>query len=501
MDIRRRADSEKRIVQAVGKISIQESLASKKKDMYVRGLSSNVKSGLETYRSALKECQAEMRRLRPVEGSGLRCSSWMYQVPYFRELSENVVRVSKEERELCRTQVDEYLDQLGARFTNVDHQYTTKLESMLQEMNADWELEHGEVPPKVSILKRYVFSNEKNEPVEQAAQEEKRLKLINLRVEYDNKVAAIRSLQGPKVYTLPGTPGWKELGEYFHLLQARNTILFSVDIEAYELAGSVITEVGFAIYDPRENQNLLSPEFRSFHLCPSESLGLVNEKYVPNHKSMFLMGETLVMPLAQCIEFIQGLVNYYLVPKPDIDDSYDRAIVGHDVQSDLHWLKGMFVDLPHVTGIHSDDKNCVKILDTSHLYKRLYGLKGCSLGKALRLHGIPHSYLHNAGNDAHYTLQLLMNMGDVQRRVQRGWDDLYAVHHTLQHWEELDALLSTSPNVSAISPESKSTGTKVKRTRTSRAIRNWDTHLSGMVYHENLQTFIQSIYVPESSCI
>lgn len=61
-------------------------------------------------------------------------------------------------------------------------------------------------------------------------------------------------------------------------------------------------------------------------------------------------------------------------------------------------------------------------IDTNHLCRISHGRANISLKKALEAVDIPYAYLHNAGNDAYYTLLLAMKLCDPQSRVRYGLD-------------------------------------------------------------------------------
>ena len=75
-------------------------------------------------------------------------------------------------------------------------------------------------------------------------------------------------------------------------------------------------------------------------------------------------------------------------------------LVGHDVAADMNYLTELGFD---VTGMISD---CI---DTSDLYKALRRDGRQSALSTLLLHyGIAAKHLHNAGNDASYTLRVMI---------------------------------------------------------------------------------------------
>ncbi|AAS54084.1 AFR712Cp [Eremothecium gossypii ATCC 10895] len=451
----------------------------------IRSMPIRMRSGVDVYQRALqayKNARAKQKTSGP---------SWMMRVPYYQQLQRRTFDAPEEVVAARRKLVDDYMVQLGRRFQALAVRIGAERAAREAEVQRAWEAEHGKVPEEIQTLKQHLRA---------ACSEAARTRLseqVKQRTAYNRAVTAATVGQGPVVHALPGSPAWAALHDVFYKLQLRNTILFSIDIEAFESNTSVVTEVGISVYDPRENEDTLVPHFRTYHLCPEESLGLINKRFVPNHKCEFLHGETMVMPLSECVEFINGLIEYYLYPPTGVDDKYSRAIVGHGVSGDLQWLRSLLIDLPTIAGPgNSHPRDHVSVLDTAHLYQYFYGQKGSSLGKSLRLHGVPHSYLHNAGNDAYYTLQLLMKMGDVQQRIRHQWDDLYAVFNTLKQWEEYDNSTPSTQHAESVNNSTRATGKDYKpKSKSGRNRRHLDTHINGMRYHHNLDSFLASTAV------
>ncbi|SCU95576.1 LAFA_0G01068g1_1 [Lachancea sp. 'fantastica'] len=257
---------------------------------------------------------------------------------------------------------------------------------------------------------------------------------------------ALRKLENahtPKVNTVPGRTEFDHLSNAIEYLSSQKTICFCVDVEAFERNTNVVTEIGISIYDPRESQFSTVPILRTYHLIVAESLKLRNGRFVCDLKDCFLKGESYVMSLSNCVKFIQTLINYYMVPATAAEHTWKRAFVGHNVKGDLKWLCSIGVQLPNTIDYNfSQSKSplTVNVIDTERLFRSSYGSKGSSLGKILRLFEVPHAFLHNAGNDAYYTLKLALHMCDVQHRNLLEMDDLYAVVDKIETWAKRDTM-------------------------------------------------------------
>ncbi|KAL3230429.1 Good for full DBP5 activity protein 2 [Nakaseomyces bracarensis] len=318
--------------------------------------------------------------------------------------------------------VEKYIVELKERYLVLNRAATKKLNSDLQQLQQQWTEQNGEVPEMPND------SNRLSRGEKQAIKEK-----IS---EYNAAVRKVKEEQDVVVYAVPGGSNFDYLTNCIRLLNSERCIQFSIDIEAFEFDTKVITEIGISIYDPRENLYTTTPFTRNYHLIVSEVLHLRNSKYVCDYKDCFLLGESLVMGLNNCIAFVQALINFYMKPKTEEEKTWSRAFVGHNIKGDIKWLRDIGIDF---TGIGEMDgvisqfseyaptNESVYLLDTEKLYGATYGRKGSNLGKILQLLEVPHAFLHNAGNDAHYTLTLLKKMCDVQFRQLTGLDDLSSV--------------------------------------------------------------------------
>ena len=285
------------------------------------------------------------------------------------------------------------------------------------------------------------------------------------------------------------------LEKCIRLMASQRAICFCLDIEAFETNQNVITEIGISIYDPRENMvPSMVPITKNYHLIIEESLELRNQKWVCDYKDCYLLGESYVLSLKECVHFIQSLINYYLVPVTEEDKTWSRAFVGHHVSGDLKWLETIGVKFPgrgyeghldHTLLLAETPGDLdVFILDTEQFYRKSYGEKGSSLGKILRLFEIPHAFLHNAGNDAYYTLHLFMKFCDVNFRKISGMDDVLKVMGQVKVWGERDVREpKVVPMSYAISiEEAVKNRTYRKGVKSSRKERVCQTEFGGLTY-------------------
>lgn len=206
---------------------------------------------------------------------------------------------------------------------------------------------------------------------------------------------------------------FNSLKEAMNKVNSQKCSLFSVDIEAFERQTKLVTEIGISIYDPILNLNSINPNPINLHIIIKyKNKLLLNGKFIQDHHDRYLCGNSIVMEKENAAKFIQILVNYYFIERPKL--GFETAIVGHSVSGDISWLKSMNINLP----------TNPLILDTFNIYSTSYKYSsGKNLGMILRRLNIPHSFLHNAGNDSFFTLMVLLKLCDPGFRENFGLDD------------------------------------------------------------------------------
>ncbi|KAG0164868.1 hypothetical protein DFQ28_010266 [Apophysomyces sp. BC1034] len=195
------------------------------------------------------------------------------------------------------------------------------------------------------------------------------------------------------------TSEWKQAKS---LVQGKQYVLFSIDIEAWEQDHSILLEIGWTMYDTRHDQ------YMDQHYLVNTYRHLQNGKYVDDQKLRFQFGTSVWCTLKQTLEEL----------KKDLDWATQRdggfVLVGHGLESDLKYLAKQKFLWPGRAGemdtIDVEKSALVVVLNTDTIYgASISDLHNPpSLGKTLSLLNIEHWCMHNAGNDAHYTMELLM---------------------------------------------------------------------------------------------
>jgi hypothetical protein len=170
------------------------------------------------------------------------------------------------------------------------------------------------------------------------------------------------------------------------LRRAKTHIFIALDIESWEKDHTRILEIGWSMYDARRDRYL------DVHYNVSEFRHLVNQRYVPNHRDKFVFGTSQWATLKEVVNALKKDIYHEEAP---------IVFIGHSVHEDIRYLKKLGVEVPG-TAI---------IFDTAHLYQAVSGAsQAIGLGKMLDELQIEYFFLHNAGNDAHYTLEAFLAM-------------------------------------------------------------------------------------------
>lgn len=206
------------------------------------------------------------------------------------------------------------------------------------------------------------YSNLTKEEIEEY-KEKKRLKFI----ESENKKVEKRRINILKT-----------LDELKNALNEDN-IFFSFDCEWYEINKNYLTEIGYSMFNTKTNK------YENKNIVISENIDKNNGQYVPNYKFDFQFGETLILKEEDALKHIRSLIE-----KSDY-------LIGHDIKNDMIYFEDI-------------EKKC---FDTQKLFiPQDHGLNNKVIGleKLAETLGLNPQYLHNAGNDAYFTLQSALKL-------------------------------------------------------------------------------------------
>ncbi|RDB22845.1 putative nucleolar protein C2C4.08 [Hypsizygus marmoreus] len=190
----------------------------------------------------------------------------------------------------------------------------------------------------------------------------------------------------------------------------------SIDFEAWELDHTVITEFGWRYVAWKDGEEI----HEAGHLIVDEHQKYRNSKYVPERRYDYGFGESQIVKRSSFKTRICALLEQLPQHGPVF-------LVFHDNNQDIKYLRSPSIAAPldgmsYVLPDAMPDEGLF-VVDTSDLFAALEGAQTAdrrALVRMCNLIQIPTSNLHNAGNDAHYTLQALLEMAsgdpvDIQR--------------------------------------------------------------------------------------
>lgn len=180
--------------------------------------------------------------------------------------------------------------------------------------------------------------------------------------------------------------------------------------QAYEFAQNKITEIGVSIFDTRHcsdapgaNAESWLPKITTRHLIIKEYKKLVNKKFIKGCPDKFNFGTSELVALRNVQTILANIVTNPTAESELSLQPRKVILVGHGLKNDTDYLKSLGFSLAAYT-------NVTHKMDTQTLAG---GSKKTQIGleRLILALGIEPENLHNAGNDAAYTLQALLLIG------------------------------------------------------------------------------------------
>jgi hypothetical protein len=202
-----------------------------------------------------------------------------------------------------------------------------------------------------------------------------------------------------------------------------SVVFVCVDVESYERAHHKITEVGVATLDTRDLSGVAPgvdgeewrKKIKARHFRIKEHRHLRNGQFVSDFADGFLFGESTFVPLNEAAQHVAACFHApfgahhpndpegnELMSDVDLDEKRNIIFLGHDTLGDVRYLQQLGYDPMKV-------ENIVEALDTAVMY-RVWRREQqpTNLGRILNNFDIIGWRLHNAGNDAVYTVQAML---------------------------------------------------------------------------------------------
>ncbi|KAL1747721.1 hypothetical protein HDZ31DRAFT_80283 [Schizophyllum fasciatum] len=191
----------------------------------------------------------------------------------------------------------------------------------------------------------------------------------------------------------------------------------AMDFEQWERDSTMTTEFGYSL--TRFEGGAAVGE--RGHCVVKEYRGYRNGQYVEDNQDHYRFGTTEEITKKSLKEKIAGMLE-------EMGRNGPVFLVFHDFKGDIQALKSKQIEAPldNLTYLIPDTppEKGIVVVDTSELFGGLAGdgdsANRKSLQQMARLLGLHPQFLHNAGNDAHYTMLCLKEMaGGEQLDMQR----------------------------------------------------------------------------------
>jgi hypothetical protein len=211
----------------------------------------------------------------------------------------------------------------------------------------------------------------------------------------------------------------------------QSVVFVCVDVESFERAHHKITEIGVATLDTRDLVGIAPgndgeawrKHIKARHFRIKENRHLVNREFVVGHPDGFDFGESTFVSLQEAPEHIAACFHppfgVHVTNTPaaevtgilrnmDLDEngcikSFEKrniVFLGHDTLGDVRYLQQLGYDPLKV-------ENIIEAMDTATMYQAWQReMQPPSLGRILYYFDIIGWKLHNAGNDATYTVSI-----------------------------------------------------------------------------------------------
>ncbi|UKZ52003.1 hypothetical protein TrVGV298_005770 [Trichoderma virens] len=218
-----------------------------------------------------------------------------------------------------------------------------------------------------------------------------------------------------------------ETQEYLHLVPANSVaadvVFICMDVEAIEMPPNPISEVGIAILDVKDLDGVQSGPgghnwwqfIKAYHLRTKEYAGLVNHRFVHGCPNYFDFGKSTFPEECELPEAILEIL------QPYVDSKRRIVFVGHDAHQDIKYLSSVGFVVPSI-------RRLVGQLDTKDIHQAWKELdNGKSLLSVLNDLSIRSKHLHNAGNDAVFTLRALIGVAleEIREKEAKAKGDEY----------------------------------------------------------------------------
>ncbi|KAL1843418.1 hypothetical protein VTJ49DRAFT_1768 [Mycothermus thermophilus] len=258
---------------------------------------------------------------------------------------------------------------------------------------------------------REEFDNmvEKTRPKSKKEREANRQKRIQARRQWGRSLKRVQRYLGLRQST-----NGEGLQDFEH-----SVVFAAIDIEAFEHNNDMITEIGVAVLDTWHVRDIPPGEcgenwfnhIQAYHFRIKEYLWVKNKKYVRGCPENFMFGTSEIVKQYFVISRLRNILNStaFWDPRDGTTKTRPLVLVFHEASGDINYLKKLSYD------VIGENPHLLEVVDTREMHQHLVKSDNAtSLGNVLNFLRIEHCYLHNAGNDAVFTLQAMVGLAVVK---------------------------------------------------------------------------------------
>ncbi|GAA5842027.1 hypothetical protein JCM5353_001098 [Sporobolomyces roseus] len=191
----------------------------------------------------------------------------------------------------------------------------------------------------------------------------------------------------------------------------------ALDVEFWERDHEVLTEFGWSLVEFVRHQNgNVSARREDQHAVIKENQRFRNGRFAPDARDHFDFGRTLTLPSGALFYLLHALFS-------TLSATHPLFLIFHDPRGDIKALTKLGFDPQKeferdlMQFGKRREGGGIWVVDTQRVFGGWLGRKGqIGLEKACVEVNVPTKRLHNAGNDAHYTLTLLEKLMDRSLR-------------------------------------------------------------------------------------
>ncbi|BGP50826.1 hypothetical protein JCM10450v2_006752 [Rhodotorula kratochvilovae] len=234
---------------------------------------------------------------------------------------------------------------------------------------------------------------------------------------------------------------------YAHAQRHGGAAFVALDVEFWERAQNFLLEFGWSslVFSANKKTGKVEARRDDQHVVVKENSSKRNGRFAPDARDHFDFGRTLHLPqraiyhtLAALLDSLSAHQHVFLIFHDPRGDLRSLGQIGFDEKRDFHAdLRGL--GAPPQEGEKAAEGK-VWVVDTQRLFSAWINRKAqIGLEKACIEVKVPTKRLHNAGNDAHYTLDLFERLMNRKRVPAPGSPLVLEVDARLKAAEERKA--------------------------------------------------------------